>query len=151
MQHVDAASDVHRNATIATWTVSALAASSILGAAFSIPFWVAGARGSLVGSNTMQVRGSCTIAGQIWLLLPAGYQVAKDAFGGALVSEQLSIGADQWRLQRGQASKAEGGDSGRTADLKGATVKVVSYVNGEPRTQLLLLRGFQKIPFGAGV
>ncbi len=28
---------------------------------------------------------------------------------------------------------------------------VTAYVNGEPRTQLELLEGFQKIPFGAGV
>ena len=27
---------------------------------------------------------------------------------------------------------------------------VTAYVNGEPRTQLELLEGFQKIPFGAG-
>ena len=44
--------------------------------------------------------------------------------------------------------KAKGG---RTADLKGVNVVVTAYVNGEPRTQLELLEGFQKIPFGAGV
>ena len=44
--------------------------------------------------------------------------------------------------------KAKGG---RTADLKGANVVVTAYVNGEPRTQLELLEGFQKIPFGAGI
>ena len=44
--------------------------------------------------------------------------------------------------------KAKGG---RTADLKGVNVVVTAYVNGEPRTQLELLEGFQKIPFGAGM
>lgn len=44
--------------------------------------------------------------------------------------------------------KAKGG---RTADLKGVNVVVTAFVNGEPRTQLELLEGFQKIPFGAGV
>jgi hypothetical protein len=39
---------------------------------------------------------------------------------------------------------------GQTADLKGVDVAVTAYINGEPRTQLELLEGFQKIPFGAG-
>ncbi len=40
---------------------------------------------------------------------------------------------------------------GRTSDLRGVNVAVTAYVNGEPRTQLELLEGFQKIPFGTGV
>lgn len=32
----------------------------------------------------------------------AGYQVAKDAFGGAFNSEHLKIGAKRWRLNRGK-------------------------------------------------
>ena len=143
--------------------------------------------------------------------MSAGYQVAKDALGGALSSEHLTIGGRKWKLRRGKDSnegdmllpttccthcqppkelsvhcyrfragpitaraqldlkvcllsaranltisglscaggkKAKGG---RTADLKGANVVVTAYVNGEPRTQLELLEGFQKIPFGAGV
>ncbi len=40
--------------------------------------------------------------------------------------------------------------SGSTADLKGAKVTVTGYVNGEPRTQLELLEGFRKVPFGLG-
>lgn len=40
---------------------------------------------------------------------------------------------------------------GRTSDLRGVSVAVTAYVNGEPRTQLELLEGFQKIPFGTGV
>lgn len=32
----------------------------------------------------------------------AGYQVAKDAFGGAFNSEHLTIGAKRWRLNRGK-------------------------------------------------
>lgn len=38
-----------------------------------------------------------------------------------------------------------------TADVKGAKVTVMGYVNGEPRTQLELLVGFTKVPFGQGV
>ena len=78
-----------------------------------------------------------------------GYQVAKDAFGGAFVSEELSIGADRWQLRRG--SKSQRAEAGRTADLRGASVKVISYVNGEPRTQLVVLHGFQKLPLGTGI
>lgn len=40
--------------------------------------------------------------------------------------------------------------SGQTRDLKGAKVTVTGYVNGEPRTQLELLEGFRKVPFGLG-
>ena len=29
-------------------------------------------------------------------------------------------------------------------------MQVLGYVNGEPRTQLVVLQGFQKIPFGTG-
>ena len=39
---------------------------------------------------------------------------------------------------------------GRTSDLRGVNVAVTAYVNGEARTQLELLEGFQKIPFGTG-
>ena len=41
-------------------------------------------------------------------------------------------------------------NSGKTSDLKGAKVTVTGYVNGEPRTQLELLEGFRKVPFGLG-
>jgi hypothetical protein len=41
-----------------------------------------------------------------------------------------------------------GKEGGRTADLKGAKVTVTGYVNGESRTQLELLEGFRRIPFG---
>ena len=34
--------------------------------------------------------------------LHAGYQVAKDALGGALSSEHLSIGGRKWKLRRGK-------------------------------------------------
>ena len=36
------------NGTTAVWTLSALAAGSIIGAAFSLPFWFAGETWSLV-------------------------------------------------------------------------------------------------------
>ena len=34
-----------------------------------------------------------------------GYQVAKDAFGGAFTSENLSIGRQRWRLKRGMGAR----------------------------------------------
>ncbi|EIE21372.1 kinase-like protein [Coccomyxa subellipsoidea C-169] len=109
------------NGTTAVWTLSALAAGSVIGAAFSLPFWF------------------------------AGYQVARDAFGGAFSSENLDIGAKRWRLNRGKAHDSGKERSGKTADLKGAKVTVTGYVNGEPRTQLELLEGFRKVPFGLGL
>lgn len=111
------------NGTTAVWTLSALAAGSIIGAAFSLPFWF------------------------------AGYQVAKDALGGSLTSEHLTIGGRRWKLRRGKQTDEGRNKSrgGKTADLKGVNVAVTAYVNGEPRTQLELLEGFQKIPFGTGL
>ncbi|CAK0784475.1 hypothetical protein CVIRNUC_007679 [Coccomyxa viridis] len=111
------------NGTTAVWTLSALAAGSVIGAAFSLPFWF------------------------------AGYQVAKDALGGVLSSEHLTLGKRKWKLRRGKEDN-EGGrkaKEGRTSDLRGVSVAVTAYVNGEPRTQLELLEGFQKIPFGTGL
>ena len=35
-------------------------------------------------------------------LLCAGYQVAKDALGGSLTSEHLTIGGRRWKLKRGK-------------------------------------------------
>ena len=37
-------------------------------------------------------------------LKSAGYQVAKDALGGALSSEHLTIGGRKWKLRRGKDS-----------------------------------------------
>jgi eukaryotic-like serine/threonine-protein kinase len=141
------------NGTIALWTASALAAGSLLAAAFSLPFWVAGAA------------------------------VARDALGGSLARERLELGPRRWTLLReravgslgfgkkkaakalpGASSSAadpsapfggSGGEvteaSGRVGDLRGARVAITSIVNGVPRTRLELLDGFNAIPFGEGL
>jgi hypothetical protein len=137
------------NGTIALWTVSALTAGSLLAAAFSLPFWVAGAA------------------------------VAKDALTGSLARERLELGPRRWTLQReraagplglrlpGQArrppaaaalpapegsfsgeSDAADSVSGRVEDCRGARVAITSIVNGVPRTRLELMDGFNAVPFG---
>eukprot|EP00884_Botryococcus_braunii_P014903 jgi/Botrbrau1/23413/Bobra.0051s0057.2 len=58
------------NGIIATWTVAALSAGSLLTASFSIPFWV------------------------------AGYQVAKDAFGRSFSGENLVFRRKQYQLKK---------------------------------------------------
>ncbi|KAK9834867.1 hypothetical protein WJX81_004804 [Elliptochloris bilobata] len=113
------------NGTIAVWTASALAAGSLFAAAFSLPFWVAGA------------------------------QVARDAFGSALSSERLVIRSQTWSLTRDGLKGARSGGApaaeGRTRDLRGATVITTGYVNGVPRTQLELLHGVERVALGTGL
>ena len=137
-------------ASVAAWTVTALAAGSLLAAAFSIPFWLSGAA------------------------------VARDALGGALSGDaRLEIGPRAWRLvrggrkRRGSNSTGNGGgdddafddeyydlsgammegedddDSsakssvgGDTSTLRGARVAVTAYVNGVPRSRLEVVDGF---------
>lgn len=66
--------------------------------------------------------------------------------------EHLDLGPRTWALQQRLALAGRGGQadwsggsgktaSGRTEDLTRAEVKVVAYVNGEPRTQLVLREG----------
>ena len=127
-------------ASVAAWTVTALAAGSLLAAAFSIPFWLSGAA------------------------------VAKDALGGSLSGDsRLEINPRTWRLVKGKKRNKgsdEGGDydlsgamededsasggsgssknslGGDTSTLRGARVAVSSYVNGVPRTRLEVVDGF---------
>lgn len=133
-------------ASVAAWTVTALAAGSLLAAAFSIPFWLSGAA------------------------------VAKDALGGALSGDaRLEIGPRTWRLVRGRktgsATNGNDGDEddddgfydlsgamegededdstaksssvgGDTATLRGARVAVTAFVNGVPRQRLEVVDGF---------
>ena len=133
------------NGTIALWTVSALAAGSLLAAAFSLPFWV------------------------------AGVSVAKDALSGAMARERLELGPRRWTLQRERAAgplglrlrgqkrgqpalpapagsfssdDADANASGRLEDCRGARVAITSVVNGVPRTRLELMDGFNAVAFG---
>ena len=131
-------------ASVAAWTATALAAGSLLAAAFSIPFWLSGAA------------------------------VARDALGGALSGDsRLEINPRTWRLvtgrkRRGRSSSEDadeegedeydlsgameaedesasgGGRSvgGATSTLRGARVAVTAYVNGVPRTRLEIVDGF---------
>lgn len=151
------------NGTIALWTVSALAAGSLLAAAFSLPFWVAGAA------------------------------VAKDALTGSMARERLEVGPRRWTLLRERAAGpltglrkgggkgrrdalpggfgddddgdaglvpspasqdfGEGGEAlgGRTSDCRGARLAITALVNGVPRTRLELMDGFNAVPFGEGL
>jgi len=141
---VSAAFAVVWTASVAAWTATALAAGSLLAAAFSIPFWLSGAA------------------------------VARDALGGALSGDsRLEINPRTWRLvtgrkRRGRSSSEDadeegedeydlsgameaedesasgGGRSvgGATSTLRGARVAVTAYVNGVPRTRLEIVDGF---------
>ena len=122
------------NGTTAVWTLSALAAGSVIGAAFSLPFWFAGeprpaacrnhytclqaqrhlASASLPAAETADVaciRLHCAQAAPVGPFMrgmalsstvAAGYQVAKDALGGVLSSEHLTLGKRKWKLRRGK-------------------------------------------------
>ena len=132
-------------ASVAAWTVTALAAGSLLAAAFSIPFWLSGAA------------------------------VARDALGGALSGDaRLEINPRTWKLFKGKRGKGnrkeeeadDNGDvydlagalegevdsspgaksntvvGGDTSTLRGARVAVTAYVNGVPRSRLEVVDGF---------
>ena len=55
------------NGTTAVWTLSALAAGSIIGAAFSLPFWFAGKAWILI----LDHGGACHVT---WMTLCAAFQ-----------------------------------------------------------------------------
>jgi len=117
------------NGTIAAWTATALAAGALGAALFSLPFWIAGAA------------------------------VTKDALGGSMAADTLSVGPKAWRLESraalGRFARAGRGDppaaAGDTADLRGARVAVVAVVNGVPRTRVELIHGFQTLTLAEGV
>lgn len=123
------------NAFVAFWTVSALAGGGVLFALFSLPFWFAGA--SLV----------------------------KQAFGRQFIRERLEIGLGRWELHQALAGlRGRGADAavdwaaargknvgGSTADLGGASMQVVAYVNGVPQGQLVLRQGVESIVLGEGL
>jgi hypothetical protein len=118
------------NAFVAFWTISALAGGGILFALFSIPFWTAGA------------------------------SLLKQAFGRQLIRERLEIGLGRWALRTqlaalrsGAADWGAGGKEagGRTADLAGAQMQVVGFVNGQPQGRLVLKQGVETVAFGEGL
>ncbi|WIA18005.1 hypothetical protein OEZ85_009492 [Tetradesmus obliquus] len=118
------------NAFVAFWTFSAIASGGILFALFSAPFWF------------------------------AGYQLAGQAFAGALMHERFAVGRNKWRLAQELAmfkdgvarfsgggsgsSKQQEGDSG---DLTGARVVTTMIVNGVPRTAIEVVEGVRKFRF----
>lgn len=106
------------------WTFSALASGGILFALFSAPFWF------------------------------AGWQLAGQAFGGALTQERFAVGRSKFRLAQelavlkggtarflGQGSRSSEGDAD---DLAGARVVTTVIVNGVPRTAIELVAGVNK-------
>lgn len=125
------------NAFVAFWTVNALAAGGAIFAAFSIPFWVAGAG------------------------------LLKSSFGRQFIAEKIEINPVTWMLEKNVAlfsqssqQNASGPDwensakkrgSGYTSDLSGASVEVVGYINGVPETQMMLRHGVEKVVFGEGL
>eukprot|EP00775_Hariotina_reticulata_P004132 gene4130-4379_t len=119
------------NAFVAFWTISAVASGGILFALFSAPFWF------------------------------AGFQLASQAFGGALTRERFAIGRNKWRLGqelavfKDGAAKFQGSGSssskqveGETSDLTGARLVTTIIVNGVPRTAIEVVEGVRKFRFG---
>lgn len=116
------------NAFVAFWTFSALASGGVLFALFSAPFWF------------------------------AGWQLASQAFGGALTKERFAIGRNRFRLAQelavmqdgaakflGQGNRSQEGD---VSDVTGARVVTTVIVNGVPRTAIELVAGVKKYRFG---
>ncbi|KIZ02988.1 serine/threonine protein kinase, partial [Monoraphidium neglectum] len=112
------------NAFVAFWTFSALASGGILFALFSAPFWF------------------------------AGWQLAGQAFGGALTRERFAIGRNKFRLAQelavleggvarflGQGYRSEEGD---VSDIAGARIITTVIVNGAPRTAIEVVAGVNK-------
>lgn len=105
--------------------MSAIASGGILFALFSAPFWF------------------------------AGYQLAGQAFAGALTHERFAIGRNKWRISQelavlkdGSAKFSGGGKAkqleGQTEDLTGARLVTTMIVNGVPRTAIEVVEGVRK-------
>uniref|UniRef100_A0A061QWW9 non-specific serine/threonine protein kinase n=1 Tax=Tetraselmis sp. GSL018 TaxID=582737 RepID=A0A061QWW9_9CHLO len=124
------------NLFVAYWTVGALAGGGLIFAAFSAPFWVAGA------------------------------QLLRSSFGSALMSSSLTISPSTWKItkelalvQNGLPSWAGGNAKevgGKTRDLEGAKVSLTGYINGQPETVLMVFdgastKGVRKHEFGEGL
>ena len=74
----------------------------------------------------------------------------KGAWGQFCKSDVQAVHALGWAVTLLSLAGGRKAKEGQTSDLRGVNVAVTAYVNGEPRTQLELLEGFQKIPFGTG-
>uniref|UniRef100_A0A7S0RK56 non-specific serine/threonine protein kinase n=1 Tax=Chlamydomonas leiostraca TaxID=1034604 RepID=A0A7S0RK56_9CHLO len=121
------------NAFVAFWTVGALAGGGILFALFSTPFWF------------------------------AGYQLARQAFGGALMKERVAVGRNKFRLgqelavfNKNGVTDFLGGDNekvieGSSPDLLGARLITTMFVNDQPQTAIELVEGVRKHRFGEGL
>lgn len=85
----------------------------------------------------------------------AGYQLAGQAFSGALTHERFGIGRNKWRisqelavLKKGSAKFNSGKNAkqseGSTDDLTGARLITTMIVNGVPRTAIEVIEGVNK-------
>ena len=129
-------------ASVAAWTVTALAAGSLFAAAFSIPFWLSGAAvakdalgGALSGDSRLEINPAT------WKLVRVK-RGGRRSFGNG-EDEEL----DELDLSRAMEEADEEGDArnssgGATSTLRGARVSVTSVVNGVPRTRLEVIDGF---------
>ena len=102
------------NVGIGVWTASALAAGSVFAAAFSIPFWAAGALPlcflsfpHLAGMHVMRsarvISDGCTLSR--W---SAGFSVAREALRSTLAEERVQFDRRAWSITlSGRLQKSE--------------------------------------------
>lgn len=102
------------------WTFSALTAGApLFFAAFSLPFWF------------------------------AGYTLAKESVGGALIRTTLEMTPKRWSLTAEALGKSWNKVvQGRAQDISSVDVKVRMITNGVPQTCVELVEGVNKYTFG---
>lgn len=106
---------------VAFWTVSAAAGGGLLFAAFSLPFWSAGA------------------------------VMARKAFQEIAEETTLTISPDTYSLKSVAAGRVMAAVSGETEDVEGARVVISGSVNDVPLTELELVLGADEMSLGAGL
>lgn len=106
---------------MAFWTVSAAAGGGLLFAAFSLPFWSAGA------------------------------VMARKAFQEIAEETTLTISPDTYSLKSVAAGRVMAAVSGETEDVEGAKVVISGSVNDVPLTELELVLGADEMSLGAGL
>ena len=109
------------NSFIAFWTASVLAAGMTFFAAFSIPFWLAGAA------------------------------VASSAFNEIFEASRLEIDAFKFDFMRTATGLVSDGRDGDVRDVSGCRMVVESVNNGEPMMCLELEVGAEPVRFGRGL